>query len=237
MRLPEFSEDESVLFYPCSGKDWIDIFHHYAEQISVFVFTDLHYQFDSGRITEFCTAVNPDWTVVNGSVRLLGQPYARIEYAEDPSGRSYRFLHPAWLSVNFQNTTSNKKLHVIWRRGFGEYALREFRDASIDIFCHRGDSDGEGGSATHFLSDRRLRHPLLSRLYSTLRIKLKPNARVISDGSNTKFKHLLDAACGKLALGCTTTVRGMVWCLTAEVPWHKAHRYGRCFEWFVQKEC
>jgi len=62
------------------------------------------------------------------------------------------------------NLQTNREISIIRRRGFGQYALNEFPDDSLSIFCHRGDSSGEGGSGVRYLDNIKIKHPPLSML-------------------------------------------------------------------------
>lgn len=226
---------DRLLFYPCSGADWSNLVYLYSEKIDTFVFSDLHYRFNAADIRKLRIGLGPDWIADDSSISVLGATSSECKTLFDEKGRVYRWIEPGWLEITFSNSATNRTIKVVWRRGFGEYALQEFPENSIDIFCHRGDSDGEGGSASYFFADRKKRHRPLSKLFSTLKTRLKDDVKLISDGSNTSFSHLRQAAKGLLQLDSIVRNNGLRWTLVAELPWHKAHQYGKCYEWRVHK--
>lgn len=230
----ENMENSDLLFYPCSGGDWLSVFKLYADRASSFVFSDLGYQFNKQKIAEFTSALLPNWLAQLDTIELVGPAVAFCKQVRTESTSSYREIESACLRVNFYNRDTGRKVLVIWRRGFGQYALHELPDASVKIFCHRGDSSGDGGSNVFFFSNRIRRHAPLSKLYSTLKTKLMSRAFVVSDGSNASLRHLRNASEGKLAIGYELQIGELKWTLQSEVPWeHKSH-YGRCYEWIVE---
>jgi len=50
-----------------------------------------------------------------------------------------------------ERVSDGRRLTVIRRCGYEQYALGEFPNRSIGVFVHRGDSPGEGGSNVCFL--------------------------------------------------------------------------------------
>ena len=195
------SSTDRLFFYPCSGADWSNLVLLYADRAEIFVFSDLRYRFNASVISEFSAGLGPDWIADDSSVSVLGAISSECQMRFDERGKPYRWIEPAWLSIKYSNLNTNRTIKIVWRRGFGEYALQELPENSIDIFCHRGDSDGEGGSATHFFENRKKRHPPLSKLFSALKARLKDDAILVSDGSNTTFSHLRIAARGGSAPG------------------------------------
>ena len=229
------SNHDRTLFYPCSGSDWSCLVQLYSDKVRNFYFADCNYQFDRESISRLISVLEPEWKAVRDSFDLKGPAVALRKFLRDEPSRKFRWIEPGWFSCDFINSMTNRRIHIVWRRGFGEYALAELKDSSVDIFCHRGDSDGEAGSAVRFLSNRRRRHPPLAYLFSKLTEKLADDAIIISDGSNTSFCHLLDAARGRLDIGYTECRFNLHWLLKSEIPWEKAKQYGRCYEWEVKK--
>ena len=176
--------------YPCAGQDIADVVQAYGQLFDTFLFADIHYNFRPGVVPLIhgWQSVPESWTL-NGSREgnLRRQPDAR---------RGYRVIEPAWLSLAYREIETGRHVNVVQRRGFGQYALHEINDGSLNMFLHRGDSDGEGGSGTWFLANRRMRHPPLSMLLNVLKRKLKFPAFIGSDGSNTSIQQLLSASAG-----------------------------------------
>ena len=115
------------------------------------------------------------------SVKLADKPKARLQ--QPTAARPYRELERGRLKQVYERVSDGRRLTVIRRRGFGQYALAEFPDRTIGIFVHRGDSPGEGGSNTYFLANKDLHHEPLSRLLNKLTRRLTNCALIISDGS------------------------------------------------------
>lgn len=176
------------LFYPCAGNDWSVVLNLFAEHIDSFMFVDTQYQFDRIRPIEVAGL-----ELLPASTHLRGEAYSPLERI--PSyGRRHRHVEPAWLEETYLHQGSGRHIKVTRRRGFGQYALREIPDGSLGVFFHRGDSMGEGGSDAWFLANRRRNHPPLSHLFRTLKRKLAYPALIVSDGSNTDFGPLKEAA-------------------------------------------
>ena len=124
--------------------------------------------------------------------------------------RGHREIEPAWLCITYRNTERDRHVEVVQRRGFGQYALHEIADRSLHMFLHRGDSSGEGGSGTCFLSNNRMSHLPLSMLLNVLKSKLVYPSFIGSDGSNTSIQQLLSASAGNESI-VQFISNGMVW--------------------------
>lgn len=120
--------------------------------------------------------------------RLDGEPTARPERRSNE--RPYRFVKPAYLTEVFVRRIDGRRITAIRRRGFGQYALAELDDRSVNVFVHRGDSEGEGGSNVFYLANLRRNHEPCSNLFEKLARKLAPRALIISDGSNARIRPL-----------------------------------------------
>ncbi len=187
-----FIEPESLLavqggtlFYPSAGSDYGDfltLFHPYLES---FVFADLYYNFSSNlnrfRRWSDCGLIES---------QIVGNAKARVERRRTDSGRTYRFVEPAYLIDVYASSKTKRRFSVTFRRGFGQYALREFAPESVNVFVHRGDSTGEGGSNVFYLSNKWSHIEPCGFLFDKLSTKLVRNAIVISDGSNTQIPFL-----------------------------------------------
>jgi hypothetical protein len=62
-----------------------------------------------------------------------------MEERTTAEGRRYRYLKPARLKVVYERSSDGRRVTVIRRRGFGQYALAELVDRSLGVFVHRGD--------------------------------------------------------------------------------------------------
>lgn len=171
------------LFYPVAGFDWSEFLLRFGDHIDEFHFCDITYNLSTLR----SPFANPS------SYRLIekdiqGKPAAQIQYPT--AERPYRMLEPARLKEVYDLVGDGRRITVIRKRGFGQYALAEFPERSIGTFVHRGDSPGEGGSNVYFLGNQLRRHEPLSNLFDKLTNKLADRALIVSDGSNTCFGFL-----------------------------------------------
>jgi hypothetical protein len=173
-----------LLFYPAAGTDWCELLRVFDGVVAEFHFSDVVYE-DLGALP--CPFGN------SASYRLLkskieGKCAARMEASTQE--RPYRNIEPGRLVQFYEQRDDARRLKIVRRRGFGQYALSEFADRSIGIFVHRGDSPGEAGSNVRFLANQERRHEPLSRLYDKLSLKLADPALVVSDGSNARRRFL-----------------------------------------------
>lgn len=164
-----------MLFYPTAGRDWADFLLPFAQIVRRFVFADLAYQFTDMDLT--CFPSMPGYRQI--AERLRGPRESALE-----SSWGFRNIDPGWLVRSYVDD-QDMPLEVTFRRGFGQYALREIEDGAIKVFVHRGDSAGEGGSNVSFFRDYASDHPPCGHLLTTLSQKLSPSALIITDGSNT----------------------------------------------------
>jgi hypothetical protein len=169
-----------LLFYPTAGSDWNELLLQFADYIDVFHFCDINYN-------DLPSLGNPFSDP--GSHELIdskieGETFAWID--APTQSRPYPDLAPGRVSEIYKRVSDARRLTVVRRRGFGQYALAEFPDHSLGVFVHRGDSQGEGGSNVYFLANKKRDHEPVSNLFDKLSRKLADPAIVISDGSNAK---------------------------------------------------
>ncbi len=58
----------------------------------------------------------------------------------------YRDIEPAWRRSQCVHAATGRMIELIFRRGFGQYALHALPDESLGVFFHCGDSSGESRS-------------------------------------------------------------------------------------------
>lgn len=179
-----------VFIYPCAGRDIVEPVLAFGAQLDTFVFVDIWYQF--GR---FEMPALPGWHEVSGSVVLEGEPVDEMRSVV-VGKRRYREISPAWRRSKYCHDETGRQIGLVFRRGFGQYALHELRDGSLGMFFHRGDSGGEGGSGVIYLGNRRMSHAPISMLMDVVKHKLAYPARIVSDGSNTSIRQLVAAGQG-----------------------------------------
>lgn len=175
-----------TLFYPAAGRDWSELLDVFENYVGEFRFSDITYNLEHCRKSPFTQPKN--YKLLKSEI--TGNPSADMELRTFDDGGTYRFLKPGHLSEVYERVADKKRLTVIRRRGFGQYALGEIEDKSLAFFVHRGDSPGECGSNVYFLSNKKARHEPCSNLFDKIATKLSDRALVITDGSNTDFKFL-----------------------------------------------
>ena len=195
-----------IFLYPCAGKDWSQAVQVFGEGLDELRFVDINYQFRTPAPIEV-----DGWSSIAGAESLSGPAIANMTTRADSSGRRYRNIDPAWFSEMYRHQGGGQTVRITRRRGFGQYALHELPDASLGVFFHRGDSDGEGGSGTWFLANKKRSHPPLSMLFDVLKRKLAYPALIASDGSNTTVKALRDTAQEKAGPPDTFVAMGLRW--------------------------
>ncbi len=174
------------LLYPSCGRDdalyFLKIF---MEKIDEFIFADLNFR--SGDISFFENYLKTLQKIENLELTILGDFTGRYITLFDPGlNKTYRKIAPSYAIFEF--TINNQTKRVILRKGFGQFAILELNDESLDIFIHRGDGTGESGSGIFYLGNRKLKYKPISNIFDKLTQKLKNGALIISDGSNVDFK-------------------------------------------------
>lgn len=197
--------------YPCAGFDIVDPIRAFGDWFDTFVFVDITYRFDYFRMPALL-----DWDEVPASVQLEGLAVDRIRMVERGQ-RRHREIEPAWRRTRHRNPCTGRIIDVVFRRGFGQYALHELRDGMLGMFLHRGDSAGEGGSGICFLGNHRMSHPPLSMLLDVIKRKMETPALIASDGSNTRIREIVDAANGDTAITAFSKY-GLAWERTGNLP-------------------
>lgn len=180
----------SVFLYPCAGSDVVEPIDGFGAQMDTFVFVDIRYRFD-----RFQFDLPAGWHEEPASVRIDGPLRSRTHRITDGKTR-YRDIEPAWRRSQCVHAATGRTIELVFRRGFGQYALHELPDESLGVFFHRGDSSGEGGSGVIFLGNRRMRHAPISNQMDVIRRKLACPALIVSDGSNTRIRELGAASRG-----------------------------------------
>jgi hypothetical protein len=200
---------DASLYYPCAGQDWREILGLFGPQVRTFQFCDLAYQFDTGWSAHWPEgwALGPDPWCVDGP--MVGR-VLRLN--------AFRHVRPATLQGTVRHLPSGRQVALSFRRGFGQYGLHEIPDGSLDVFVHRGDSLGEGGSGVWFLANMTARHQPLSRLLDVIGAKLRYPALIGSDGSNTRLVQLKQAAYGDPEAPTRFIAGPLTWRRVGDVP-------------------
>ena len=203
MSVPQYPG--KVFMYPCAGDDISEPVQVFGGTYNTFLFVDIKYGIES-KLPDI-----PGWRQVLGSQRRFGSTDSSIRRVQD--GRfKFRVIEPEWFSADFVNEQTGRKILIIHRRGFGQYALHELPDHSLSMFMHRGDSPGEGGSNVFYLANLRTSHQPISNLLNLIKRKLTVPAFIASDGSNTNIPELREAANGACAIKSFTS-HGLKWSL------------------------
>jgi hypothetical protein len=160
------------------GEDWGEALDVFAGLLEAFWFADINYQ--QGLRMRPVQGLTSQFRHLQPSTRS-GEPDAIMGRRD-----GYRSLAPSTLQETYGRVGDGRRITVVRRRGFGQYALSsEFADGSIGVFMHRGDSRGEGGSNVYYLANKRCSHEPLSSLFDKLSRKLANRALIVSDGSNS----------------------------------------------------
>lgn len=164
------------LFYPSAGRDWNEALGLFIPTITDYWFVDVAY-FTHGRRGDTRTpmlAAQEDLSFQG--FELTGPPIAERETRQDPStGRHYPFIEPCTRSEVYYHGSTQSRIVVHWRRGFGQRSIACVDD--IGVFFHRGDSPGEGGSNVYWLSPRWI---------GQVTTRLRDGGLVVTDGSLTR---------------------------------------------------
>lgn len=189
--------------YPCAGRDIAEPVQVFGAHFDTFLFVDIKY---NARCAE---PQIPGWHIVPGSQRRFGSSNCSIRRCS--IGKiSFRDVDPEWFFTDYIHEATGRKIALVRRRGFGQYALHELPDGSLSMFMHRGDSGGEAGSNVFYLANRRTSHAPLSNLMNVLKRKLAYPALIASDGSNTTIRQLLASARGGEDISAFTS-HGLIW--------------------------
>jgi hypothetical protein len=192
-----------IFMYPCAGNDISEPVQVFGDIFDTFLFVDIKYR-DGTKLPEI-----PGWRALSGTQNRFGSTNFSIRHVQD--GRfKYRVIDPEWMLTDFVNELTGRKILVVRRRGFGQYALHELPDRSLSMFMHRGDSPGEGGSNVFYLDNRKTSYQPISNLLDLIKRKLTVPALIASDGSNTNISELRDTANGSAAIDSFVS-HGLQW--------------------------
>lgn len=170
-----------ILLYPSAGNnDWKISFKQFKNKIDKFIFVDIIYT--SISIENFKEYLSSIGEIENESI------IGNFDNGIKSINKKFRELEPAYYTIEL--TINGNTKHIVFRKGFGQYALNELEDNSLDIFYHRGDSQGESGSNVFYFGNRKANHLPLAKLFDKLKSKLKTESLIVSDGSNTDSKQL-----------------------------------------------
>ena len=223
-----------TLFYPCSGSDCNEIFYYFANSINTFWFSDISYSSKES---------------INGKIKLLKQNQLKLSgcgtkilpYTPLPKGvTNCKDIHPKLYVRKYKRCSNDSELQVNLRYGCAQFTLNHFKDSEIGVFIHRGDGmvSGEGSSNVMFLGNRKRRYEAVNNLWNKLYTKLADEALIISDGSNTAFKHLKkyhnkhDVTGEEIYNGIEDFEgHGLLW----KCVGYASNKYGPTFVWKVKK--
>jgi len=168
-------------FYPCAGSDWDEFIEVFGDICSELWFCDIIYpqRMKFARIK----SMRPlEWILVD---QKIGDNHRSEIVKVD----NYNDLEPSRYYQIYQKIDQSF-VTIIGRHGHGQMALYdEFEDNSIGIFCHRGDSIGEGGSNIWFFDNRKSSDYKLENLALLVARKMSRKALIITDGSNSPESH------------------------------------------------
>lgn len=176
--------EKKILFYPCCGDDdWKEAFKVFESDIDLFIFSDIKDLTRKIKLNIFGYQLKEDLiTIESGKQRRY-----------DRELKSFREIEVLKIIKKYISKKNEQFKEIHFYRDNAQYVLNDLENNSIDIFFHRGDSPGEGGSNLYFLEENKyLSKPYddnFGDLYDVLAQKLKNSSRVVTDGSNsTKYE-------------------------------------------------
>jgi len=169
---------ESTLYYPCSGRDWVEPLRLFGPWVRSIRFVDPGY---SCRLVsnrwQLLTRDFPEWKFL--SREIDGDPTRRICLGLGPHiEEKVPDFQPLTISELYRHLPSGREVTIHWHQGDGRKTLNRFND-SLGVFFHRGDSGpcknpGESASGSHWLSKEWL-EPVIRRLVN--------RGFIVTDGS------------------------------------------------------
>ena len=194
--------ENANMYYPCAGQDWRAVVELLGQYFVEMKFCDLRYQMSDLPIAP------KGWDVRYSTLQTQGVLRACVQ-TEWRGKQRIRHVDAGAARFDLQRSAGGRCIQIQLRRGFGQYGLHEIPDGSLDLFLHRGDSSGEGGSNVHFFGNRQTSHPPLANLFDVIKRKLRYPAVLASDGSNVSIPALRDALRGGGAMSFSAC--GLAW--------------------------
>lgn len=175
----------TIFYYPAAGFDTMEPIQVLCGSIQNYWFCDKNYK--ANLHLPYALEMNSEFRIVSSIQN--GAVGSKLERRIDSKGKQFNYLEPSRLIEVYQNEYLT--LTVTRRRGFGQIAITsEFDDKTIGVFMHRGDSAADGGSRGFYLSNRKSSYKPCSHLFRKIENKLKDQAIIISDGSNSSIDWL-----------------------------------------------
>lgn len=215
---------DTTLFYPCSGSDCRTPVNIFAPFVNKFLFVDIKYFTEKSAREEQSLLARSDGYEFLES-QIMGKPIARMESRHDENGNEYPWIEPCLLVEKYRHLESGRVVHIHRRRGFGQKVL-ESEISQIGVFFYRGDSPGEGGSGTRWLSKRWLEKFLP---------RIKDGGLIVTDGSMSdpkqfkRFQKNCDIGCKAVEKSRPFTKYGRYF----ECIGYAGMRYGPTLIWKV----
>lgn len=176
--------DGKALFYPCSGDDWQVPVMLFSPVITDFWFVDLAYftlQDQAADRVSPWLGTWPDYKLQD-DIQVTGPACAQSTKIIDPdTGERIPWMEPCVRTERYLHLPSDREIRIYRRRGYGPSAMRKHIDIDeMGVFFYRGDSQGEGGSGTWWLTTSRKRPGLFDQALA----RLTDGGLVVTDGSN-----------------------------------------------------
>lgn len=166
----------STLFYPCSGNDLSSPLAVFGPYCVDFWFVDIGYfRGPSPLQVRPVLSRSQGYELVDVKVRSADLP--REEWRHDPK---YDNRQPEILTETYSQIESGRQINVHRHRRRGPSALRK-EIGQLGVFFYRGDSPGESGSGTLWLTHRRSRRRRW--LMDEVLEKLVDGGLIVTDGS------------------------------------------------------
>ncbi len=142
---------DTALFYPCSGSDYLVPIEIFSPYVTDFWFVDRGY-FSKGRPADKAPPVLGN----DARYELLSKKIAGPSICPS-SSHDIHDITPCVLTECYRYFENDKIIRIHRRRGYGFSALRtEAAIGTIGVFFYRGDSQGEGGSGNWWLEQEHL---------------------------------------------------------------------------------
>lgn len=236
----------STLFYPCSGNDWLLPIKLFTPYCNEFWFVDTGYfrTKPPEEIRPACLDCN-GYTLLDKQVHYPDMP---PEHWKDD--HRYGFQPPPILTETYLHRRTGREIRVNRHRRRGPSALRK-QIEQLGVFFYRGDSEGEGGSGTHWLTVRewhRRRGRRRSWLVHEMLDKLIDGGLLVTDGGmclgeHNPYRELRRHRCNS-TIGRQEAIekakpftddQGRRFCCIGCLGQHRHRTYGPAMVWQVRK--
>jgi hypothetical protein len=183
----------TCLFYPCSGRDLAEPVRLFAPFVKSFWFADISYFPVAGSVHRAAPALAPSTGLEFVSAEIRENLIPECEWIDDPK---YARVAPCIRAETYRHPRSAELIVICRHRRRGPSALRSLHEP-VGVFFYRGDSGGEGGSGTLWLTVSRRG----ANVFLEVLDRLVDGGLIVTDGSNclpndghNPYRHFAEAA-------------------------------------------